>query len=87
MDCPFCGAVEEIVWRFVLECAAMDDIRQQFGVLRDDALGDVLMFGEKTEGKVEGVMRMPEQMWRRRGLEVRQLQNLHNSSAGTWGCR
>ena len=48
----------------------MDEIRQQFGVMRGDELQEVLAFGEKTEGRVERVMRMLEQMWKRRRLEL-----------------
>ena len=62
MDCPLCGAVEETVEHFVIQCGAMDDIRQQFGVMRVEELWEVLAFGEKTE---ERVMRMLEQMWRK----------------------
>ena len=62
------GAVEETVEYFVIECGAMDEIRQQFGVMRGDELREVLAFGEKTEGRVERVMRMLEQMWKRRRL-------------------
>ena len=41
-------------WALVLECAAMYGIRQQFGVTRDGALGDVLMFGKKRRGRWKG---------------------------------
>ena len=38
IDCPLCGAVEGTVGYFVSECAVLEDVRELFGVTREDAL-------------------------------------------------
>ena len=53
MDCPMCGAVEGTVAHFVTECGVLEEMREQFGVIQEEALEVILLFTEKTEEKVE----------------------------------
>ena len=70
MDCPLCGAVEEIVANFVTECVVLEGVREQFGVTREEALEEILLFREKTEEKVERSIALLKEMWRRRRREM-----------------
>ena len=60
MDCQLCGTFEEIVAHFFTECAVLENVRKRFGVTREDALEEILLFREKTEEKVERSIGMVE---------------------------
>ena len=49
MDCPLCGAVDAFCHRV----RGTGEGGEQFGVTREEALEDILLFREKTEEKVE----------------------------------
>ena len=53
MDCSLCGAVERTVAHFVTDCVVLEGVREQFGVTREEALEEMLLFREETEEKVE----------------------------------
>ena len=71
MDCPLCGAVEEIVAHFVTECPVLKEVRERFGITREEALEEILLFRKKTEEKVKRTIALLE-MWRRRRREMDQ---------------
>ena len=71
MDCPLCGAVEETVAHFVTECAVLEGVSEQFGVIREEVLlEEILLFRERTEEKVKRSIVLLEEMWRRRRREM-----------------
>ena len=43
-------------------CAVLEDVRERFGVTREDALEEILLFKEKTEEKVERSIELLEEM-------------------------
>ena len=70
IDCPLCGAVEEIVAHFVTKCEVLEDVIQWFRVTRNDALEEILLFREKTEDKVKRSIGLLEEMWKKSRREM-----------------
>ena len=69
-DCPLCEAEEETAPHFITECVVLEDVREQFGVYREDALEEILLFREKTEEKRNGstnALTCTSVMWAHRG--------------------
>ena len=71
VECPICGAGEETMAHFVMQCEALDGVRRRFGVGRGDPLEEVLLFGGRTGEEVERTTKMLEEMYgaRRKKLE------------------
>ena len=70
VDCQLCGALEETVAPFVIECVVLEGVRVQFGVTREEVLEEILLFRGKTHEKVERSVALLEELWRRRRREM-----------------
>ena len=51
VDCLLCGAVEETVEHFVVECGGLRGARERCGVGRSVGVGETLLFEGSTEEK------------------------------------
>ena len=52
-DCVLCGAVEEIMEYFVMECGGLREIRERCGVGGGFSFEEALLFEGRTEERVE----------------------------------
>ena len=62
MEYLLCGAVEETVEQFVMEWGRLKEIRGRYEIGRVIFVEEVLLFGGRTEKRVESNTKMLEQM-------------------------
>ena len=64
--CLLCGAVEEMVEHFVVECGGLRETRERCGVNAGVSVEQALLFEGRSEEGMERYTRMLDEMWKER---------------------